>query len=107
MHTDGNIPAVPEKGFYYHYKHDPKGDLYNYIYEVVGVGRNTEEKTLTVLYRPLYESDWMRPVDYQSRPLPMFMENLMKDGVEVPRFTKITDPELIKKLEIIRDEMYA
>ncbi len=35
---------IPEKGFYYHYKRNP--EIFNdHTYEVIGVGRNTEEKT--------------------------------------------------------------
>lgn len=34
---------IPEKGFYYHYKHDPKGEFNNYAYEVVGLGLHTED----------------------------------------------------------------
>jgi hypothetical protein len=98
--------VIPEKGFYVHYKHDPNGEAYNYIYEVVGVGRNTEEKTYTVLYRPLYKNDWMPPADLQSRPLGMFMETVEKDGVTIPRFKQISDPQLIQELKAIRNEMY-
>ncbi len=98
--------VLPPKGFYYHYKHDPAGPLNNYTYEVVGIGRNTEDKTLTVLYRPLYESAWMPPADLQSRPLEMFMGDVAKDGHIMPRFTQITDLELIAKLEKVRDESY-
>lgn len=97
---------LPPKGFYIHYKHDPNGKPYNYMYEVVGIGRNTEDKTLTVLYRPLYESEWMPPADLQSRPLDMFMEDVTKDGVTVPRFRRVTGPELVAELEEIRDKMY-
>lgn len=93
---------IPQKGFYIHYKHDPKGEVNNYIYEVVGIGRNTEDKTLTVLYRPMYTSDWMPPADLQSRPLDMFNEEVEKDGVMVPRFARITDPEKIEELEGLR-----
>ena len=97
---------LPKKGFYYHYKHDPLKEFNNYSYEVIGIGRNTEEETYTVLYRPLYESEWMKPADYQSRPLEMFMENVNLDGVAMPRFRLATDPELIKKLEDVRKRMY-
>ena len=97
---------IPQKGFYYHYKHDPQGAFNNYVYEVVGLGRNTEEKTYTVLYRPMYENNWMKPADLQSRPYEMFMEKVMKDGKEVPRFSLITDPEVISKLEDIKIGMY-
>lgn len=98
---------IPEKGFYYHYKHNSDADLNNCAYEVIGIGRNTEEKTFTVLYRPLYENDWMKPADLQSRPLDMFMDNVTKDGKTFPRFTKITDPKIIEELEKIKNEMYG
>ncbi len=102
-----NPVHIPARGFYVHYKHDPNGDLHNYMYEVIGIGRNTEEKTYTVLYRPLYKNDWMAPADYQSRPLDMFMENVLKEGVSIPRFTLITDPELISELETVKAQLYG
>lgn len=33
---------TPEKGFYYHYKHDPNGSFDNYAYEVLNIGHHTE-----------------------------------------------------------------
>jgi len=93
-------------GFYYHYKHDPKGPFNNYSYEVVGLGRNTEEKTFSVLYRPLYKSSWMPPADFQLRPLDNFIEKVKKDGKIFPRFKQIKDKKLIQKLIKIRNEMY-
>ena len=98
---------IPENGFYYHYKHDPQGLFNNYSYEVVGIARNTEEESFAVLYRPLYENDWFKPANYQSRPLDMFNETVAKDDKTVPRFQLITEPDLISKLEKIRDEMYS
>lgn len=92
---------LPQKGFYRHYKHDPKGPAFNYTYEVIGIGRNTEEGTLTVLYRPLYDNAWMLPADYQSRPLEMFMGDVTKDGKTFPRFVRTIDPELIAQCETI------
>ncbi len=98
---------LPAKGFYVHYKHDPKREKHNYMYEVVGVGRNTEENTLTVLYRPLYKSDWMPPADYQSRPLDMFVGNIEKDGKWKPRFSLVTDEKLIAELYTQRELLYG
>jgi hypothetical protein len=47
---------VPEKGFYYHYKHDSNGSINNYAYEVIGVGHHTEEENAHfVVYWPLYK----------------------------------------------------
>lgn len=97
---------IPQKGFYVHYKHDPAGPAHNHHYEVVGLGRNTEDKTYIILYRPLYTNDWMPPADLQARPLEMFMEEVEKDGVKVPRFIRITDPSLITELEAVRRAMY-
>jgi hypothetical protein len=97
---------IPENGFYVHYKHDPSGELHNYMYEVVGLARNTEDKSYSVLYRPLYKNDWFPPASYQARPLGMFMEDVEKDGRRVPRFSKITDPQLLLELENVRNKMY-
>lgn len=112
MHT--NITnKIPAKGFYYHYKHDVNGSFNNYAYEVVGVGHHTEDDAreidkLMVVYRPLYTEAFV----YQNgqlfdlRPLSMFMEEVTKDGQTFPRFSQITDTEIISKLEKLRDEMY-
>lgn len=109
-----NIPAiVPAKGFYYHYKHDPNGTVNNYAYEVIGVGCHTEddcrpEDANMVVYRPLYEeaSVYKAGKLFDIRPLGMFLENVIKDGEAIPRFTKITDAIVIESLEIIKDRMY-
>lgn len=105
MTTPINFP----KGFYYHYKHDSAVNFNNYTYEVIGLGRNTEEKDdkeYTVLYRPLYQNNWMEPASYLSRPYTMFMENVEVNGTNVPRFQLITNQEMISKLEQIKSEMY-
>ncbi|MEK7628218.1 MAG: DUF1653 domain-containing protein [Patescibacteria group bacterium] len=98
---------IPEKGFYRHYKHDPDSSPYNYMYEVIGVGRNTEDKMLMVLYRPLYKNEWMAPADYNARPLDMFMGTVEKDGKMVPRFTHLTNPDLVAELVVVRSHMYS
>lgn len=98
---------IPKNGFYQHYKHDPHGTPFNYTYEVVGVARNTEDKTYTVLYRPLYENDWFKPANFQSRPLDMFNEDVSKDGKTTPRFQLISDPDTISKLSEVRLKMYG
>ena len=98
---------IPENGFYYHYKHDPEGPFNNYCYEVVGIARDTEDKSFSVLYIPLYENDWFKPADYQSRPLDMFNENVTVNGKTVPRFQRITNPNMISKLNEIKERMYS
>lgn len=101
-----------ELGFYYHYKHDPKGDINNYAYEVLNIAHHTEieglEESAMVAYRPLYESSGVYKIGkhWDVRPLKMFMENVTKDSKTFPRFTKITDSEIIAELSQIRDRMY-
>ena len=97
---------APQKGFYYHYKHDPKGTLNNYSYEVLGVSRHTETEEYGVMYRPLYKNTYLAGADFSIRPLGMFNGDVEKDGITVPRFVKITDQKVIDELEKIRDEMY-
>jgi hypothetical protein len=98
---------IPKNGFYYHYKYESNGSSDNYIYEVVGIARNTEEKSFAVLYRPLYKNDWLAPADYQSRLLTMFNERVLKNSNMVPRFELITDEKIIIRLDKVRAEMYA
>lgn len=95
-----------KEGFYYHYKHDPTGSINNYAYEVVGVGRHTEEENYVVIYRPLYKNTYLDNADFSARPLEMFVEHVTKDGTSIPRFQKITDPEVISELKAIRGRMY-
>lgn len=116
--------TIPEKGFYYHYKHDPKGSVNNYAYEVVGTGFHTEDDCRPidanmVVYRPIYESSVYRAGKFfDIRPLEMFLEKVEKpartadsvqsggDGKTQERFTKITDEKIIAELEKLREEMY-
>ncbi|MBX4198209.1 DUF1653 domain-containing protein [Candidatus Parcubacteria bacterium] len=104
---------VPENGLYYHYKHDPKGEVNNYAYEVMGVGHHTEDDCRPidqnmVVYRPLYEASVYRAGKlFDIRPLEMFLEDVTKEGKTFPRFKKITDPKVISELEKIKKQMYS
>lgn len=62
-----------QPGRYRHYK----GNLY----EVIETARHSETGELMVVYRCLYgeHSLWVRPLE-------MFMEKVLIDGHEVPRF---------------------
>lgn len=102
---------IPEPGFYYHYKHDPSGSFNNYAYEVLNIAHHTEveglDESAMVVYRPLYESSvYTAGKHWDARPLDSFMEPVTRDGNTIERFQKITDPDLISKLEKIRDSMY-
>ena len=67
-----------ECGRYRHYKGNE--------YEVLGVARHSETEELLVVYRTLYGE-----YDLWVRPLAMFTERLLVDGVETPRFQFIGD----------------
>jgi hypothetical protein len=103
----------PEKGFYYHYKHDPRGVVNNYAYEVLNIAHHTEIEGLAeaamVVYRPLYESAGVYKIGkhWDVRPLGMFVESVTKDGKTFPRFQKITEQSVIDELQKIQKEMYA
>lgn len=108
------LPTLPEPGFYYHYKHDPRGSVNNYAYEIFGVGYHTEADCrlvdqYLVSYRPLYPAFVYRLGKgrlHDNRPLNMFMEPVTKEGKVFPRFTKIRDQKVIEKLRLIRKDMY-
>lgn len=69
------LPPTPT-GRYRHYK---GGE-----YEVMGVARHSETQEALVVYRPLYnDSGWW------VRPHAMFFEDVVVEGVRMPRFTRI------------------
>lgn len=92
---------LPDKGYYYHYKHNPKLGINDHAYELVGVAKHTEDATYTVIYKPLYRNDFLGSAKYFSRPLEMFMDEVMVNSVRMPRFTKIIDPTIVYKLDQI------
>ncbi|OMH38728.1 hypothetical protein BGP75_05940 [Motiliproteus sp. MSK22-1] len=65
-------------GRYQHYKGNE--------YEVVGVATHSETEESLVVYRMLYGdySLWVRPVD-------MFQESVLFNGISVPRFKYVGD----------------
>jgi hypothetical protein len=65
-------------GIYRHYKGK------NYF--VLGISRDSETDRICVVYRPLYDSDWMQ---LWHRPLDMFLEDVTVDGRVMPRFERI------------------
>ena len=104
---------IPNKGFYYHYKHDPKGSVNNYSYEVLGVGHHTEDDCremdeFMVVYRPLYVEATVYKMGklFDIRPLSMFLEKVNINSIEMERFQRITDPKIIEQLKEIKKQLY-
>lgn len=104
---------VPEKGFYYHYKHSEDKGITDYAYELLGVGCHTEENCRPedanmMVYRPLYKEATVYKAGklFDLRPLGMWSEEVKKDGKTFKRFQKISDKKIIKELREIKQEMY-
>ena len=109
MFDAASVPEnLPLSGFYYHNKHDAAGGVTDHAYEMLGVGYHTETGEYTVLYRPLYREafSYENGLLGYNRPLAMFTDTVVKEGVETPRFTGITDPEIMRQLSEARDQMY-
>lgn len=68
-------------GKYQHFK----GNLY----EVIGVAHHSETLEELVVYRALYDSEEFGQNALWVRPKKMFMENVIRDGKEMPRFRYI------------------
>ena len=64
-------------GKYKHYK--------GHVYSVIGVGRDSESLQEVVIYKGLYENEFGKNPIW-VRPLKMFLENVVVNGKEVPRF---------------------
>jgi hypothetical protein len=103
---------IPEKGFYYHYKHTGRS-LEDYAYEVLNIAHHTEvadfNNAAMVVYRPLYREAKVFAAGkrWDVRPLRMFLEEVTKGGKTFPRFSRITDPDAIAHLKRLKREMYG
>lgn len=79
--SDTDLPPLPAlaPGRYRHYK---GGE-----YDVIGVARHSETLEPVVVYRPLYnDSGWW------VRPFEMFTGSVQVDGVQQPRFARLSAP---------------
>jgi len=86
---DIQIPKSGEK--YYHFKHDPVLGENSHLYEIVGLGDDTETGKILVIYKPLYESKYLieKGAEYFIRPLSEFFDFVDRDEYQGPRFIKI------------------
>jgi hypothetical protein len=81
MSTENLPPLIETRpGIYRHYK--------NLMYEVLGTVRHSETLEPMTLYRALYGERglWVRPAA-------MFMEDVVIEGVQQPRFTFISETQ--------------
>ena len=72
-------------GKYQHYKGN--------FYKVIGVGRLSETEEEVVIYHALYYSEEFGNNSIWVRSKKMFMENVVVDGSEVPRFKFVESPK--------------
>lgn len=81
-------PKIGDK--YYHFKHNPESGLEDHLYEIVGIGDDTETGEALVIYKPMYKSDYLieKGRDFFVRPLSMFLDTVDRDDYKGPRFFK-------------------
>lgn len=60
--------------------------------KVLAVARHTEDNSLNVVYQKMYNCDKFGDRAIVMRPLKMFVENVLHNGEEVPRFKVIEKP---------------
>jgi len=61
------------------------------FYEVIGVAHHSETLEELVVYRALYNSEEFGPNALWVRPKKMFLENVIRDNKEMPRFRYVGD----------------
>ena len=76
-----NIPQNIKIGRYLHYKGKE--------YEVIGTAKHSETLEDLVIYRALYKSEEFGDNALWARPVAMFVEAVVIDGKEIPRFQYI------------------
>ncbi len=79
------VAQVPIGAFFEHYKGQK--------YKIIEIGRHSETLQLQVVYQSLYDSAEFGDYAIWIRPLEMFLETVVIDGQEVPRFHMISGCE--------------
>jgi hypothetical protein len=75
------ICRVPTGATFEHYK--------GKRYKILGVGRHTETLGMCVVYQSLYDCKEFGDHAVWVRPLEMFLETIVIDGKEMPRFRRV------------------
>lgn len=78
---------LPKLGIYHHYKSKDK------LYELIAIGRATENNYEEMaIYKALYDIPELGGDEVVFvRPLKMFMQNVIVDGKEIPRFEYVRE----------------
>lgn len=61
------------------------------FYRVIGIAKHSETNEEFVVYQALYDSQEFGNNALWIRPKAMFLENVIHDGKEVPRFRFVED----------------
>jgi len=76
----------------------PIGSLFEHYkgkqYKVLAIARSSEDLQLWVVYQSLYDSKDFGDHALWIRPLKFFVENVLVEGNEVPRFRLISEKPL-------------
>jgi len=110
-----DIPAsqkTARAGYYYHFKHDSDGREQLRLLHLRRRPSHEEncrsEDAFMQVYRPLYEEAYATGTAGFSicAQLHMFFDPADWKGKQVPRFTKISRPDVIVQLAAIKARMY-
>lgn len=103
-----NDKKLPELGFWQHYKHDPKKEWCDKTYYFVNYSLDSDTDGFRGRYLPLYEeTGHLGPAKDYSISVERWMSEVEVHGKMVPRYTRVTDPEPLRKLEAKRKEKYG
>jgi len=89
-----------KREFYYSFKHNPEKGIDDMAYEIIGITAHTETLEELVVYKPLYECKYLKEhnLDFWTRPLDMFLEEVDKDGYKGSRFIRIKDIDVVEEI---------
>jgi hypothetical protein len=73
----------------------PVGAIYQHYsgkkYKILGIGHHSENYERCVVYQGLYHCENFGAQPIWIRPLKMFLENVVIEGKEQPRFRRLTE----------------